>query len=88
MFTGNIESISVEKYDIVIFGASGFTGQFVVDELARTVDDEHLKWAIAGRDMKKLQAVLANASERTGYLQISLRSLCMICMSFIGCGWV
>ena len=66
LFTGSVEEVKAEKYDIVVFGASGFTGQFVVEELARTIDDEHLKWAIAGRNMKKLQAVLANASEHTG----------------------
>lgn len=59
---------SKRKYDIVVFGASGFTGQFMVEELARTVDDEHLKWAIAGRDMRKLQAVLSTASQVTGIM--------------------
>lgn len=55
------------KYDLVIFGASGFTGQFVVEEVARTVDSENgLKWAVAGRDMKKIQAVLTKASAVTG----------------------
>jgi len=54
------------KYDIVVYGASGFTGQFVVEELARTITEEHLTWAVAGRDKQKLQAVLATASKETG----------------------
>ena len=55
------------KYDIVVFGATGFTGQFVVQEIARTIDEESgLSWAIAGRNMAKLQEVLREASKQTG----------------------
>lgn len=55
------------KYDIVVFGATGFTGQFVVEEIARTIDGENdLKWAIAGRNMRKMQNVLSTASSKTG----------------------
>lgn len=56
-----------KAYDLVVFGATGFTGQFVVDEVARvTEEDGGLKWAIAGRTMAKLQKVLEEASQRTG----------------------
>ncbi len=55
------------RYDLVVFGATGFTGQFVVEEIARSVDEEgSLTWAIAGRSMQKLQGVLARASKTTG----------------------
>ena len=55
------------KFSIIVFGASGFTGQFVVEEIARTMDNEaKFTWAVAGRDMSKLQAVLSKASEVTG----------------------
>ena len=59
------------KYQLVIFGATGFTGQFVVEEVARTIDEENknLKWAVAGRDMRKLQSVLAEAGRQTGQKQ-------------------
>ena len=58
---------SAKKFDIVVFGASGFTGQFVVEELARTATEEGgIKWAIAGRTMSKLQNVLTQASKYTG----------------------
>ena len=57
------------QYDFVVFGATGFTGQFVVEELARVAEDESgLSWAIAGRSMAKLQGVLAEASKQTGKL--------------------
>jgi len=56
-----------KKFNIVVFGATGFTGQFVVEEIARTMDAEaKFTWAVAGRDMAKLQAVLSTASKVTG----------------------
>jgi short subunit dehydrogenase-like uncharacterized protein len=59
--------MSEQKYDIVVFGASGFTGQFVAEEVARIADEEAgLTWAVAGRTMEKLQNVLANASKSVG----------------------
>ena len=57
-----------KKYDIVVFGASGFTGQYVVDEVARIAEDEGLKWAVSGRSMEKIQKVLSESSDRTGML--------------------
>ena len=56
-----------QRYDFVVFGATGFTGQFVVEEIARIADEEAgLTWAVAGRSMEKLQKVLSNASKSTG----------------------
>ena len=57
-----------KQYDIVVFGASGFTGQYVVEEIARTVQHQNpvLRWAIAGRNAGKLQNVLKEASKQTG----------------------
>ena len=60
--------MSEERYDIVIFGATGFTGQFVLEEMARVLEKEsgYLTMAIAGRNMDKLQKVLEQASTQTG----------------------
>ena len=55
-----------KKYDLVIFGASGFTGQFVVDHVANLAEEEGLTWAVAGRTKPKLLKVLSEASVRTG----------------------
>ena len=45
-------------FDVVIWGASGFTGQLVVEYLARTYGvGGDLHWAIAGRNRDKLEAV-------------------------------
>lgn len=46
-----------KEFDIVVMGATGFTGQLVVEYLASTYGvDEDLKWAIAGRNRTKLEA--------------------------------
>ncbi|MFJ9609076.1 saccharopine dehydrogenase family protein [Kitasatospora sp. NPDC101176] len=43
-------------YDLVLFGATGFTGGLTAEYLARTVP-EGCRWAIAGRDERRLAAV-------------------------------
>lgn len=43
-------------YDVVVWGATGFTGGLVADVLAASRGGEtSLKWAIAGRDRKRLE---------------------------------
>ncbi len=48
------------KYDVIVFGVTGFTGQFVAEELHRLVKTEGqtIKWAVAGRKESRIQAVL------------------------------
>uniref|UniRef100_A0A671MCG3 Saccharopine dehydrogenase-like oxidoreductase n=1 Tax=Sinocyclocheilus anshuiensis TaxID=1608454 RepID=A0A671MCG3_9TELE len=56
---------SSRPYHIIIFGASGFTGQFVVEEVARTASEGpkgSLKWAVAGRNRAKLEKVVEQAA--------------------------
>src|SRR3954471_2684626 len=49
---------SVKKFDIVVYGASGFTGRLVAEYLAsRYRGDASLKWAMAGRSLDKLAQV-------------------------------
>ncbi|KAK5903912.1 hypothetical protein CgunFtcFv8_007654 [Champsocephalus gunnari] len=59
---------SSRPYHIIIFGATGFTGQFVVEEVARCAaespDGSRLKWAVAGRSRQRLGDVLTKAAER------------------------
>ncbi|XP_070828396.1 saccharopine dehydrogenase-like oxidoreductase [Chaetodon trifascialis] len=60
-----VETTSSRPYHLVIFGASGFTGQFVVEEVARTLSEGpkgSLKWAVAGRSKQKLEKVLEQAA--------------------------
>jgi short subunit dehydrogenase-like uncharacterized protein len=49
---------SSSKFDIVVYGASGFTGQLVAEYLAAQYKgDKDLKWAMAGRSLDKLASV-------------------------------
>jgi len=43
-------------YDIVLFGATGFTGQLTAEYLARNAPAK-LRWALAGRNASKLEGV-------------------------------
>ena len=46
------------KFDIVVYGATGFTGQLVAEYLAAHYKgDSSLKWAMAGRSKDKLASV-------------------------------
>ena len=46
------------KFDIVVYGATGFTGQLVVEYIAsRYAGRTDLKWAMAGRSLDKLASV-------------------------------
>lgn len=46
------------EFDIVVYGASGFTGRLVAEYLAsRGGEPRDLKWAMAGRSLDKLAAV-------------------------------
>jgi short subunit dehydrogenase-like uncharacterized protein len=49
---------SAKKFDIVVYGATGFTGQLVAEYLAaRYKNDKELRWAMAGRSLEKLKSV-------------------------------
>lgn len=43
-------------YQIVVWGATGFTGRLVVEYLQDNYNDQ-IRWAIAGRDIQKLQVI-------------------------------
>lgn len=50
--------MSSQKFDIVVYGATGFTGQLVAEYLASHYKgDTGLRWAMAGRSQEKLAAV-------------------------------
>ncbi len=43
-----------KKFDIVLFGATGFTGTLTAEYLAKAMQRESFTWAIAGRNQAKL----------------------------------
>jgi short subunit dehydrogenase-like uncharacterized protein len=46
------------KFDIIVYGATGFTGQLVAEYLAsHYAGNSDLKWAMAGRNLDKLASV-------------------------------
>lgn len=47
-------SLNQKEIDIVIYGATGFTGQLVAEYFAENVNYSMVKWAIAGRNETKL----------------------------------
>jgi short subunit dehydrogenase-like uncharacterized protein len=46
------------QYDIVVFGATGYTGKLTVEHITTELPTD-LKWALAGRSASKLEAVAA-----------------------------
>src|SRR5579859_7914963 len=44
-------------FDVVVWGSTGFTGKLVAEYLARRRGAPALRWALAGRNREKLEAV-------------------------------
>lgn len=51
-----------EKFDVVIFGATGYTGKYAVRAAASVLKD--FKWAVAGRNREKVEATLKEIGEK------------------------
>ena len=53
------------RFNVVVYGATGYTGQFVSEELYRLQNNgrSDLKWAAAGRNRTKLENVLKGRSK-------------------------
>jgi short subunit dehydrogenase-like uncharacterized protein len=58
---------SKPEYDVILFGAAGYTGKLVAEYLAR-VRGSKLRWAIAGRNQGKLEAVRRDLAAIDGSL--------------------
>uniref|UniRef100_A0A667IF47 Saccharopine dehydrogenase-like oxidoreductase n=1 Tax=Lynx canadensis TaxID=61383 RepID=A0A667IF47_LYNCA len=75
--------INQRPYHLVVFGASGFTGQFVAEEVAReqvaSGQSSSLPWAVAGRSREKLQRVLERAALKLGRPTLSSKVGIIIC---------
>jgi Saccharopine dehydrogenase NADP binding domain len=48
-------------YDVIIFGATGYTGKYAIREGVKLLKD--LKWAVAGRNEKKLKDALSEVGK-------------------------
>lgn len=60
-----------KTYDVVVFGATGFTGYFISEYIAKRskgpeLNAEHeFKWAICGRSLEKLKELKARLEKAT-----------------------
>ncbi|XP_072949869.1 saccharopine dehydrogenase-like oxidoreductase [Epargyreus clarus] len=54
------------RLDLVIFGATGFTGKHAAEEMVRIGKQRGLSWGVAGRSRDKLQDILKEISKKTG----------------------
>ena len=45
------------KLDLIIWGATGFTGQLVCEYINKTYSSSNLRWGIAGRNKEKVLSV-------------------------------
>lgn len=45
------------QYELVLLGATGYTGKLTAEWISTNLPED-LKWAIAGRNAKKLQVVI------------------------------
>lgn len=72
------------EFDLIVFGATGFTGQYVAEEVAQIAEEEKITWAVAGRNVNKLKAILENVHKTTSKTHHFLSFCALIC---IICYW-
>lgn len=55
-----------DKVDIIVFGATGFTGKVAVYKILNLAKEKGITWGISGRNKDKLNDVLKEVAEKTG----------------------
>ena len=53
----------MKQFDIIIWGASSFTGQLVTEYIFNKYGSSKIKWAIAGRNLDKLEKVRSQVAD-------------------------
>ena len=72
---------NIKEYDFVVYGATGFTGKLVVEYLVHKYsNNSQIKWALAGRNLQKLESVAAskNVPKGTGLLEVDSKNIASI----------
>ena len=54
----------MKQFDIIIWGATSFTGKLVVEYLFKKFASTKIKWAIAGRNKEKLENVGSKVADK------------------------
>ena len=69
-------SATEKPFDIVVFGASGYTGRLVAEYLAEEYGNTELRWAMAGRSLSKLASVRSELgiSDQVTLLEVDVES--------------
>ncbi|MEM6538619.1 MAG: saccharopine dehydrogenase NADP-binding domain-containing protein [Pseudomonadota bacterium] len=88
--TGTINR-SDREFDVIVYGATGFTGRLVAEHLLKTYGvGGNVSWAMAGRDADKLSAVaseigaseapaiIANASDPSSLIEMASRASAIV----------
>jgi short subunit dehydrogenase-like uncharacterized protein len=60
------------EFDLVVWGATGFTGRLVAEYLLRRYGTDGLRWALGGRNQAKLEEVRAAIGGETGVASAAL----------------
>lgn len=60
------------EFDVIVYGASGFTGRYVVEEVYnKSISAGYdFTWAVSGRSKKKIELVLEEVSKWVGKLPV------------------
>ena len=53
------------EFDVIVWGATGFTGSLVVEYIYNNYKNKNLNWAIAGRSIEKLKKVRLKSADDT-----------------------
>ena len=71
-----MDNINKKKFDLIIFGASGFTGRLIVEYILNNYGalNNYFKWAISGRNREKLERL----KQELYYLNSNIESIPII----------
>lgn len=65
----------MHEHDLVIFGATGFTGKYVVETVVNTLKagkGPKFSYAVAARSKSKIDNILKEVSDATGSIVIKI----------------
>lgn len=60
---------NMRKYDLIVFGATGFTGKYLLEVIAKALNSGHgekFTYAVAARSESRLEDILDEVSNSTG----------------------
>lgn len=81
----------MSRLNIIVFGATGFTGKIVARELVELAKHESFSWGIAGRSQAKMDKVLATCQTKVETIIAdindpdSIRNMCSKANILINC---